>query len=112
MLPNLLVVGAVDQAGDAASFTSYGPTVRVYADGYQVTSYLPGGYRVAFDGTSMAAPAVTNLAAKLFAIDPKLTPEQAIALIVRGATPSSDGKRSLIDPKATVELLRSRIAKP
>ncbi len=112
VLPNLLVVGAVDQAGDAASFTSYGPTVRVYADGYQVTSYLPGGYRVAFDGTSMAAPAVTNLAAKLFAIDPKLTPEQAIALIVRGATPSSDGKRSLIDPKATDELMRSRIAKP
>jgi subtilisin family serine protease len=109
-LPNLLTVGAVDQAGDPASFTSYGPTVRVYANGYEVESYLPGGYRVRLDGTSMAAPNVTNLAAKLFAIDPSLTPVQAIDLIVKGATPSADGKRALIDPKASIELLKAQMA--
>ena len=32
-LPNLLTVGAVDQAGDEASFTSYGETVLVDANG-------------------------------------------------------------------------------
>ena len=105
-LPNVLTVGAVDQAGDAASFTSYGPTVKVYADGYQVVSYLPRGFKVAFDGTSMATPNVANLAAKLIAIDPALTPEQTIDLIVKGSTPSSDGKRQLINPKASIELLR------
>ncbi|MCX7172921.1 MAG: S8 family serine peptidase [Proteobacteria bacterium] len=50
-LPNLLTVGAVDKAGDEASFTSYGPTVKVHANGYQVESYLPGGDRVAMSGT-------------------------------------------------------------
>ncbi len=40
-LPNLLAVGAVDQAGDEASFTSYGDTVLVDADGYQVESVFP-----------------------------------------------------------------------
>jgi len=40
-LPNLLVAGAVDQAGDETSFTSYGKTVLVDADGYQVESYVP-----------------------------------------------------------------------
>jgi subtilisin family serine protease len=104
-LPNLLTVGAVDQAGDEASFTSYGPTVRVDADGYQVLSVLPGGYKVRFSGTSMASPNTVNLAAKLLALDPKLTPEQTIHLIVAGATASTDGRRHNIDAKRSIDLL-------
>ena len=108
-LPNLLVVGAVDQAGDETSFTSYGKTVAVDADGYHVPSYVPGGAIVKLSGTSMASPNTANLAAKLFAIDAKLTPVQAIALIRKGATPSPDGRRHLIDPKASVALLRAML---
>jgi subtilisin family serine protease len=109
-LPNLIAVGAVNQAGDETSFTSYGPTVVVDADGYEVDSYVPGGARAKLSGTSMASPNVTNLAAKLFALDPTLTPEQAIELIKTGATASEDGRRHLINPKRLVELLRSRFA--
>ena len=105
--PNLITVGAVNQAGDPAGFTSYGPTVAVYADGYQVPSKIPGGYTVKFSGTSMATPNVTNLAAKMFAVDPKLTPVEARALILKGATPSADGKLMLIDPKQTIGLLKT-----
>ncbi len=104
-LPNLLAVGAVDQAGDEASFTSYGDTVLVDANGYQVESTLPGGYKVRFSGTSMASPNTVNLAAKLLALDPKLTPEQVIHLIVTGATPSEDGRRHNINEKQSVALL-------
>jgi len=104
-LPNLLTVGAVDQAGDEASFTSYGDTVLVDADGYQVESTLPGGYKVRFSGTSMASPNTVNLAAKLLALDPRLTPEQVIHLIVAGASASEDGRRHNIDEKRSVELL-------
>ncbi|MFY9781516.1 MAG: S8 family serine peptidase [Candidatus Baltobacteraceae bacterium] len=111
-LPNLLVVGAVDQAGDETSFTSYGPTVRVDADGYEVVSAFPGGRRVPLSGTSMASPNAANLAAKLIALDPKLTPEQTIALIEKGATTTADGRRHLIDPKRSVELLLQTAAKP
>ncbi len=107
-LPNLIAVGAVNQAGDETGFTSYGPTVVVDADGYEVESYVPGGARVKLSGTSMASPNVANLAAKLFALDPSLTPPQAIELIRAGATASEDGRRHLIDPKRSVELLRSR----
>ena len=107
-LPNLIAVGAVNQTGDETSFTSYGPTVVVDADGYDVDSYVPGGARVKLSGTSMASPNVANLAAKLFALDPSLTPVQAIELIKAGATTSEDGRRHLIDPKRSVELLRSR----
>jgi hypothetical protein len=109
-LPNLLVVGAVDQAGDETSFTSYGANVRVDANGYHVESFVPGGARVKLSGTSMAAPNVANLAAKLIALDPALTPERTIKLIRAGASASADGRRHNIDPERSVELLRRDLA--
>ena len=108
VLPNLLTVGAVDQAGDEASFTSYGKMVKVHANGYQVESVLPGGTRVALSGTSMAAPQVANLAAKLLAINPKLTPPQVIKVIVETAERTGDGRRNLIYPKRAVEVVVGR----
>ncbi len=106
-LPNLIVAGAVDQAGDETGFTSYGENVAVDADGEAVESVVPGGATVKMSGTSMAAPQVTNLAGKLLAIDPTLTPEQVIALIRQGSDASGDGRRHLINPKRSVELLKS-----
>lgn len=99
VLPNLLTVGAVDLAGDEVGFTSYGPTVKAHANGYQVESFIPGGERVALSGTSMAAPQVANVAGKLLAVKPGLTPTELIALIVGTAEPSADGRRVLIHPK-------------
>ena len=98
-LPNLLTVGAVDRAGDEASFTSYGAIVKVHANGYQVESFLPGGKRVGLSGTSMAAPQVANLAAKLLAVSPALNPPQLIRRIVDSADRSADGRRILMNPK-------------
>jgi subtilisin family serine protease len=102
VLPNLLTVGAVDSAGEEASFTSYGPTVKVHANGYQVESYLPGGRKVALSGTSMASPEVTNLAGKLLAVNPKLTPTELVRIITWTADRSADGRRNLVNPKKAV----------
>lgn len=109
-LPNVLVVGAVDQAGEETDFTSYGKNIRAHANGFEVESYVPGGRRMAFSGTSMAAPNTVNLAAKLFAIDPSLTPTEVIELIRLGQDVSEDGRRFLINPKKSVALLRLRNA--
>ncbi len=98
VLPNVVAVGAVDKAGDEASFTSYGATVLLHANGYEVESFQPGGDRVALSGTSMAAPQVANLAAKMFAVQPSLTPAAAIAIMRRTADRSEDGRRTLIHP--------------
>lgn len=107
VLPNLVTVGAVDRAGDEAPFTSYGPTVRLHANGYQVESVLPGGARVALSGTSMSAPQVTNLAAKLLAARPALAPRQVVELMIATAEHSADGRRVLINPKAALARVRS-----
>jgi subtilisin family serine protease len=108
-LPNVLVVGAVDQAGDETGFTSYGKNLKAHANGFEVPSYVPGGRVMEFSGTSMSAPNVTNLAAKLFAIDPSLTPADVIKLIQEGIDVTEDGRRFLINPKKSVEILKSRM---
>jgi len=108
--PNLIAVGAVDRAGDEASFTSYGPTVVVDANGYQVESVIPGGDRLAESGTSMASPQVANLAAKMLAVNPKLTPPQLIAIIRDTADRTPDGRRHLINPKKAVEAAQGTVS--
>jgi len=109
-LPNMLAVGAVNQAGEETSFTSYGATVAVDANGYEVDSYLPGGERMKYSGTSMASPNVANLAGKLLAVDPTLSVEQVIELIKLGADRSADGRLHLINPKRSLALLRAKLA--
>jgi subtilisin family serine protease len=103
VLPNLMTVGAVDKAGDEASFTSYGPTVVVHANGYQVESMIPGGDKLAESGTSMASPQVANLAAKILAVNPKLTPPQVIRLIRDTAEKTPDSRRTLVNPKKALQ---------
>lgn len=107
-LPNVLTAGGVDRAGDEIDFTAYGQRVRVHAHAYQVDSLVPGGDRQSWSGTSMAAPQVTNLAAKLFALDPALSPADVVQLILDGAERSEDGRRHLIHPQRSVELLEQR----
>jgi len=110
VLPNLMTVGAVDKAGDEASFTSYGPTVVVHANGYQVESTIPGGDKLAESGTSMASPQVANLAAKILAVNPKLTPSQVIKLIRDTADKTPDGRRTLVNPKKALQSVEAKAA--
>ena len=106
-LPNLITAGAVDQSGTETSFSTFGRTVAVHANGFEVMSYVPGGEKMKFSGTSMASPQVANLAAKLFAMKPELTVAQAKALILQGA--EKNGRVNLINPRRTLELAGVRV---
>ena len=111
-LPNIITVGAVDQAGDETSFTSFGQNVFAYADGFEVDSQVPGGTHLKFSGTSMASPEVTNLAAKLFTLNPKLSPAEVKSLIHDGLEENPTDKRILlINPKKSVEKLKAQSPK-
>ena len=104
----MLVVGAVDQAGDQTSFTSFG-NVDVYANGYEVESTVPGGDRIKLSGTSMAAPQVTNLAGQLWAVHPKLSVMDVKRVIVAGAEKKKVGEHEipLLNPKGSLALASS-----
>jgi len=105
-LPNIMSIGAVDQAGEETGFTSFGK-VDVYANGFEVLSYVPGGDEMKMSGTSMSSPNVTNLAAKLLALKSDLTALQVRELIEKGCDEKMAGERKvlLINPKKSMELL-------
>ncbi|HWB05827.1 MAG TPA: S8 family serine peptidase [Verrucomicrobiales bacterium] len=105
-LPNMITVGAVDQAGDRTSFTTFGKNVEVYANGFEVDSYIPGGDRMKFSGTSMASPNVANLAAKIIAVKPSLKPQEVAALIKETSEKGGSEKFPLINPKKTAGALK------
>jgi hypothetical protein len=99
-LPNLITAGAVDQAGTETSFSTFGKTVVVHANGFEVLSYMPGGEKTKLSGTSMASPQVANLAAKILAIKPGLTAPQVKEIILAGA--ERNGRVNLINPKKSM----------
>ena len=104
-LPNVLTVGAVDQAGEETSFSTFGSNVDVHANGFEVESRLPGGEAMKYSGTSMAAPNVANLAGKLLAIAPELDSAQLTSLISLAADRSPDGRIRIINPQRSFALL-------
>lgn len=108
-LPNMITVGAIDQTGKPTGFTTFGKNVRLYANGFEVESLVPGGEKRKYSGTSMAAPNAANLAAKLLAINPKLTTQEVIDLMTSGADPMEghDG-RLIINPRKTIGMARQR----
>jgi subtilisin family serine protease len=103
-LPNIITVGAVDQTGGSTGFTSLGKSVDIYANGFEVVSYVPGGERIKLSGTSMAAPQVANAAAKLLAVNPRLTTAQVVDLLMKGASKVGPQQLLLVDPRKSLTL--------
>jgi subtilisin family serine protease len=72
-----LEVGATSWTNDedlVASFSNYGAkTVDVFAPGVKINSTMPGSTYKENDGTSMAAPVVSGLAALIWSYYPKFT---------------------------------------
>ena len=58
----------------------------------------------------MASPNVANLAAKILAVNPKLTPAEVIAMIRDTADRTADGRRVLINPRKAVAAAEARKA--
>lgn len=65
-------VAAMNYNYRKAYFSDYGNSIKVAAPGVQILSTVPGGYE-AWDGTSMAAPVVSGIAAMLKAEKPDLS---------------------------------------
>ncbi|MFE1602633.1 S8 family serine peptidase [Methylobacterium sp. ID0610] len=92
--PNVLTVSAIGKVGEFPAdsyhaslpltpvqadgvffprFSCFGPEVEVAGPGVAIVSSVPGNVFVAWDGTSMAAPHITGLAALVLAHNPDFT---------------------------------------
>jgi len=72
-----IAVGAYDEEGKLAGFSNYGDSVDLVAPGVNIVGYGTGGqHLVSADGTSVAAPHVTALAAMMKLYMKDKTPAQ------------------------------------
>ncbi|HET8528518.1 MAG TPA: S8 family serine peptidase [Gaiellaceae bacterium] len=84
----VLCVGATTRDGALAWWSNYSADlVAVAAPGVGIVSTWPGGGVETHDGTSLAAPVVSGIAALLFAAHPEATAAQVRAAIVLGVRP-------------------------
>jgi subtilisin family serine protease len=90
---NWIEVGASNWKVDslAGSFSNFGQRkVDLFAPGVNILSTVPGGGFEMKDGTSMAAPVVTGVAALLMAYFPDLTAADVKRVLMESATPYAD----------------------
>lgn len=87
---NWIEVGASSYKDDEdlkASFSNYGKyNVDVFAPGFMINSTVPGSKYDEYDGTSMAAPVVSGLAALLLSYHPELSPAQVREIIIKSVS--------------------------
>ena len=121
---NVITVAASDREGNRASYSNYGSSVEITAPGGEsgssgVASTLNDGSTVQTDdiyvyyqGTSMAAPHISGLAALMYSRDPVLTPAGVLQLMQGNTRPlagscSGGCGAGLADAAATLNAMGS-----
>lgn len=109
--PNFMLIGALNRAGEAPAFTNVGPEISLFANGWRVPGRLPGGVMGVGSGTSLAAPLVSNTAAKMLAVNPALDGIALRRLLLATADTNAKGQRRMHAARA-VEAARLRLIAP
>lgn len=106
-------VSAMNRELKRAYFSNYGSVVKLTAPGIEILSTIPGKKYGLKDGTSMAAPIVTGIAAMLKAENPSLKPQEiggilqdtAVDILTKGRDMQSgyglvNAKRAVLELKS------------
>ena len=104
--PNILSVAAIDNQGRLASFSNYGRnSVDVAAPGESILSTVPRGFNSSYDdyafynGTSMATPHVSGIAALMMGAYPQGSKEDIIQAIKMTGKPLTAGGNKIATGK-------------
>ncbi len=109
--PNVIKVGASDEDGICCPFSNYGKhEVDVFAPGKDIISVCPGDQYATSQGTSVAAPVVTGIAAMLRAYFPRLKAAQVKEILIKSVrpmkTPGLSASGGIIDAMEAVKLAK------
>jgi hypothetical protein len=88
--PDVVAVGAIDQADHRAVFSQTGPHIDIAAPGVGVLSTVWDNGFDTFDGTSMATPHVAGVAALILSCNSNLTGPQVADILRQTAQPLRD----------------------
>jgi subtilisin family serine protease len=116
----VVTVGAIDSSGTRASYSNYGPELDVVAPGSNIFSTFMGSASsyITMSGTSMAAPAVSGVAALVKAINPALAATAVEDILRRSATDKGSAGFDnyygwgLVDANRAVDLAKSQPGAP
>ena len=100
LLTNYLRVGASTKTGARASFSNYGKSVTLCAPGEAIYGLMAGGRISEEEGTSIAAPLVSAVAAMIRAYFPRLTAAQVVELLQSTAR---QGQVPVVDALSAVQ---------
>lgn len=109
-LDNIISVASINSLGELSSFSNYGlKKVHVAAPGEGIWSTVPGNKFMSLDGTSMATPHVSGVAALLLSHKPQMSYLQLKESIIKSAKPlkSLQGKMvsgGLVDAAAALQM--------
>jgi len=114
-------VGAVDEGGNLAPFSSAGPVIAdgsgrtkpdIAAPGMDVWSAFPGGTYQTLDGTSMAGPHLAGVVALMWSANPALIGDidGTEAILRQTARPFSGAMASVVDAPAASETESDAVA--
>ncbi|WP_172607613.1 S8 family peptidase [Streptomyces spongiicola] len=84
--PDVMTVGATDTSDAETGYSNYGRCLRLYAPGSDITSARMGGGATSMNGTSMAAPHVSGVAALYKAAHPAASPQEVADWLVAQST--------------------------
>ncbi|MFI1035713.1 S8 family peptidase [Streptomyces sp. NPDC020951] len=101
-----ITVGATDRKDARAGFSNYGSALDLFAPGVSITSasYASDTGRVAYSGTSMAAPHAAGAAALHLGDHPRATPAQVARALVAGAANGKVSGRGLGSPNKLLQV--------
>jgi len=96
-IPGLMEIGASDERGGRASFSSWGPNLDLMAPGVNTSAYDPVGATNGFGGTSAATPIVAGVAALVLSVAPQLTGVEVQAILQATTSPAYEVKPQVWD---------------
>ena len=120
--PDVVAVGAIDQADHRASFSQVGAHIDIAGPGVGILSTVWDNGFTTMSGTSMASPHVAGVAALVLSINPSLTSAQAADILRQTARPLRDNPGDpvpnnnygfgCVDAQAAVNRARPPVIRP
>lgn len=88
--PEVLAVAAIDADQKRAEYSNYGDYIDVSAPGTNIASTFPGNQYAALSGTSMASPHAAAMAGLIRSLNPELTNQEVMDLMINHAVDLGD----------------------
>ncbi|MFB4326521.1 S8 family peptidase [Priestia sp. BR_2] len=105
--PEVLAVAATDSNQKRAEYSNYGDYIDVAAPGTNIASTFPGNQYAALSGTSMASPHAAAMAGLIRSLNPDLTNQEVMDVMINQAVDLGDKGRDKYYGHGQIDIFQS-----